>query len=118
MRRKIENDSPKEIIKEMLNEMVRINIDENNGEFPYNKYEISVHSNDHEPAHFHIITSEFDIKFYISTGEVFEKSAEKVEIGKKLEPKVKRWLKQKSASEPEISNKKVCMLAWRMTHPD
>lgn len=38
-----------------INEISRINAKEFYGYFPYNKFDIKIWSNDHNPPHFHII---------------------------------------------------------------
>lgn len=52
------------IHREQLVEMSRINTNESNI-FPYNKYEVKIWSNDHEPQHFHVICDGWNLSFGI-----------------------------------------------------
>ena len=50
------------IHREPLVEMSRINTNESNI-FPYNKFEVKIWSNDHEPPHFHVICDGWNLSF-------------------------------------------------------
>ena len=59
------------IHREPLVEMSRINTNESNI-FPYNKYEVKIWSNDHEPPHFHVICDGWNLSFGIEDGELMK----------------------------------------------
>lgn len=55
-------------------EMAKINTKDNLlSYFPWNKYEIYVHSNDHNPPHFHIVSRSdtWDIRIEIESGNLY-----------------------------------------------
>lgn len=53
-------------------EMTRLNKREmGNVPFPYNKFNIRIWSNDHNPPHFHVIAEGWDVSFLIENGEEY-----------------------------------------------
>ena len=60
-----------------LNEMARINTSEPQGAiFPYSEYDVHIWSNNHDPAHFHVITVDWDVSFLISNGSLYKVNKE------------------------------------------
>lgn len=100
--------------KNSLNEMARINVKEFNGYFPYNKFDIRIWSNDHNPPHFHIIGNGWDIVVDIKSGDIIKTK----KIGKDskfysyVKDVVKDWLNDKCAVIPKLTNKENAMNTW------
>lgn len=97
-----------------LNEMARVNKKEFTGYFPYNKFDIRIWSNDHNPPHFHVIADGWDIVVEIETGEILKIKT----VGKSskiytyIKSVVKDWLKEKSAYNKKLTNKEAAQMYW------
>lgn len=103
-----------------IDEMARINVNEPSGSiFPYQKYDVHIWSNDHEPAHFHIITTDWDVEFYISDGSLYKikKEGKDKKILKYITEKAPEWLKQPCSILPSITNHQNAKLQWIQLHP-
>ena len=103
-----------------LNEMARINISEPQGAiFPYSEYDVHIWSNDHEPAHFHIITVDWDVSFLISNGSLYKvnKEGKKKKTLKYMCDNVTQWLNSPCAVLPVITNRQNAQLQWIQLHP-
>ena len=104
--------------KSSLNEMARINVDEVNGYFPYNKFNVVIFSNDHNPPHFHIIAEDWDIRVEIESGEILSVK----HIGKHsniysfVQKNVKEWLKVKNNIYNQLTNQEVAYNEWKMNN--
>ncbi len=103
-----------------IDEMARINVKEPKGSiFPYDDYDVHIWSNDHEPAHLHIITSDWDVEFYISTGELYKikKYGKKQKVLTYMCENLPKWLSQPCAALPSITNQQNANLQWLQLHP-
>lgn len=106
--------------KDSLNEMAKINVKEFKGYFPYNKFDIRIWSNDHNPPHFHVIGEGWDIVVEIETGDIIKTK----KIGKNskfysyVKDVVKDWLKSKCAVSPKLTNKENALSIWVQNNPD
>lgn len=103
-----------------LNEMARINVNEPQGSlFPYEKFDVHIWSNDHEPAHFHILTSDWNVSFYISDGKLckINKQGKDSKIFSYLVKNVPAWLSSPCAILPSITNQQNANLQWIQLHP-
>lgn len=107
-------------VHEMITEKARINTKEAQGSiFPYQDYDVRIWSNDHEPAHFHIVTEDWDVSFLIADGSLYKVNAE----GKKKKTlsymcnKVVKWLNSPCAVLPVITNQQNAQLQWIQLHP-
>lgn len=107
--KKSEKDKKKSISlnKVDLVEMVRLNVNEiGNVPFPSNKFNIKMWSNNHEPPHFHVIANEWDISFFIESGEIYKVN----KIGKDFKTysyilkNVKAWLVMRCKILPRVNN--------------
>ena len=105
------------IHREPLVEMSRINTNESNI-FPYNKFEVKIWSNDHEPPHFHVICDGWNLSFGIEDGELMKVDQEGVNksIYKHIVKNVKLWLQSKCAILPMITNQQNAMAMWIQIH--
>ena len=103
--------------KSLIVEMARINMKENNI-FPYNKYEIKIWSNDHTPPHFHIKSDGWNISYEIETGKEIEviEEGEKKSVYKYITKNVNKWLDNKCALIPQISNRENATAQWIQLH--
>lgn len=102
--------------EQKIEEVARMNLDEVTGEFPENSYYVKINSLDHEPPHIHVITDKYNVRFRIDNGETIEKKPAMLKYAEPLVPKVKRWLDDKSASDPRSTNREACNLEWRRLH--
>ena len=102
----------------LLVEMARINMMEQKGYFPYNKWEIKIWSNDHNPPHFHIIKDGWNVSFVIETGEIYEIVSEgnKKGIYNYMVKNVQQWLHSPCAILPLITNQQNAMAQWLQIH--
>lgn len=103
--------------KSLIVEMARINMKENNI-FPYNKYEIKIWSNDHTPPHFRIKSDGWNISYEIETGKEIEviEEGEKKSVYKYITKNVNKWLDNKCALIPQISNRENATAQWIQLH--
>jgi serine/threonine protein phosphatase PrpC len=103
--------------REPLVEMSRINTNESNI-FPYNKFEVKIWSNDHEPPHFHVICDGWNLSFGIEDGELMKVDQEGVNQGiyKHIVKNAKKWLQSKCAILPMITNQQNAMAMWIQIH--
>lgn len=103
--------------KEMIVEMARINMKESNI-FPFNKFEVKIWSNDHTPPHFHIKSDGWNISYVIETGEQLEilEKGEKKSVYKYISNNVNKWLNNKCALIPQITNRENAMAQWIQLH--
>lgn len=104
--------------REMLVEMARINKNETgNSIFPFDKWEVKIWSNDHNPPHFHIICDAWNVSFTINDGEVIEsKGNGNKQIFDYMVNNVNKWLLSKCASQPKLTNQENAMLVWEQLH--
>lgn len=100
-------------------EMARLNTkDEGAVPFPSNKFDFRIWSNDHSPAHFHIIAEGWDISVLIEDGTVYRIN----KIGKNssmytyIEKNVPVWLEMKNSANRKITNKEFAELTWSSNH--
>ena len=103
-----------------LNEMARINTSEPQGAiFPYSEYDVHIWSNDHDPAHFHVITVDWDVSFLISNASLYKvnKEGKKKKTLKYMCNNVTRWLNSPCAALPVITNQQNAQLQWIQLHP-
>ncbi|MBR3734180.1 MAG: hypothetical protein IKN22_06645 [Bacteroidaceae bacterium] len=103
-----------------IDEMARINVNEpQNAIFPYKNFDVHIWSNDHEPAHFHIITIDWDVEFYIATGGLYKvkKRGKDKKVLKYMTDKVPEWLSNPCAALPTITNQQNANLQWVQLHP-
>ena len=100
--------------KESLNEMARINTKEFYGYFPYNKFELKIWSNDHNPPHFHVISEGWDIVVSIKTGDILrvKTQGKSSKTYKYVEDSVKDWLNKPCEVTPKITNRENAMSIW------
>lgn len=121
------------IIREVIDEFVRENCypvneyyerinasREKHSLLPYNKYEVSIFSNDHNPPHLHIKTTDgWNIKFRILDGqvEVVENCGKKRSVYKKLLQIVPSWLNCPSALDSTQTNKGYAIDMWNKANP-
>ena len=103
-----------------LVEMARLNKGETGKDaiFPYNKFDVKIWSNDHNPPHFHVISDGWDIAFTIETGKILEikKKGKKQEVYRYICTHVDEWLNQPTAIKPKDSNRESALYAWEIIH--
>lgn len=109
-----------ETYKESLNEMARINTKEFNGFFPFNKFDVRIWSNDHNPPHFHVIGEDWDIIVSIENGEILKikKIGKDSKFYTYVESFAKDWLESPCAINPKLTNYESAMLQWETNNPN
>lgn len=103
-----------------LNEMAKINVKEFAGYFPYNKFDIRIWSNDHNPPHFHVIGNGWDIIIDIETGNIIKikKTGKSSKFYSYVKDVVKDWLNDKCVSIPKLTNRENALNSWIQNNPD
>lgn len=103
----------------MVVEMARINKRENsNCIFPYNRFNVHIWSNDHEPPHFHVESDGWNVSILIENGEMLDVKTEgkNRQIFNYIIKNSKDWLSQPCAILPSITNQENAMLQWEQLH--
>lgn len=105
---------------ELLVEMARLNVDEVDGSMPFDRYDVRMWSNDHEPAHIHVSAPnrknpEFEAEFDIDSGSLLDvKFCKKSNMSfTNIEKIVREWLDEKNAIDQSKTNRQVCEIEWR-----
>lgn len=125
----------KDIINEILNkkkdyiilnceptiEMARINTKEFYGLFPYNKFDMRIWSNDHNPPHFHIKADGWEVVVDIENGNILKT----ISYNKKdstmfsyIKDNIKNWLDCPNVRNKNITNRENAMAIWDMNHEE
>lgn len=102
-------------------EMARINKKEGGrGIFPYNSFVVKIWSNDHEPAHFHVMKDGWNLLFEIATGNLMrvEDRGRNVQDYNYITENVKEWLQSQCAITPSLTNQENAMAVWEQLHDD
>ncbi len=102
----------------MIVEMARINKKESTGLFPYNKYEVKIWSNDHNPPHFHIIVDGWNVLFDIENGNVIdiERKGKSEQVYDYIVKNAPKWLDNFCALKPKLTNRENAELVWEQLH--
>lgn len=101
----------------LIEEVAKININENDI-FPSDKFEIMICSNDHNPPHSHIKSAGWNISFEIDTGKEIEviEHGEQINVYKYISDNVNKWLDNRCALIPKITNRENAMAQWIQLH--
>ena len=103
-----------------LVEMARLNKGEigKDSIFPYNKFDVKIWSNDHNPPHFHVISDGWDIAFTIDTGKLLEikKKGKKQEVYRYICTHIDKWLECKNHISPKDTNRHIAYVSWEIIH--
>lgn len=99
--------------KESLNEMARIN-KKDFRYFPYNKFDIRIWSNDHNPPHFHVICDGWDIVVGIEDGSILRVKTvgKSSQVYSYVEKNINGWLDSKSSMMKTSTNREFAMATW------
>ena len=104
-----------------LNEMARINKKET-GKciFPFNKWEVKIWSNDHNPPHFHIMCNGWNVSYCIEDGSLLEVLSKGKESGDYdyMQANVEKWLSTKCFAQPKLTNRENAILQWEQLYED
>jgi len=103
--------------KSLFEEVARINIKENEF-FSFNEYEIKIQSHDHNPPHLHIKSDGWNIAYEIETGKEIEiiERGEQRNVYEYITKNVVKWLDNKCALIPQITNRENAMAQWIQLH--
>lgn len=110
-----------------VSEIAQVNTYDNSlSYFPWNKYKLCIYSEDHLPAHFHIISRQenFDIRIDCFTGDLV--SLHKYGNRKRgsnftdIVKDVKKWLDEPTADNnlPGLSNRDMVRVHWNANNPE
>lgn len=105
------------LLNRMLLNMDRLN-KVNSGSLPITAYNVTLHSNDHNPPHIHIKekSTGMELKVNIITGEIFHVENEDVEGLKKLKKRVPLWLNETFCNSQK-TNQEVAIDLWNKKIP-
>lgn len=109
--------APQNNNSEPILEMARINKKENNI-FPFTAWEIKIWSNDHTPAHFHIIRDGWNVSFNIETGKIMqiEGKGQNRRVYDYMVNNVEKWLNSPCAIQEKLTNRENATLQWMQLH--
>lgn len=104
-----------------IEEMAKLNLHDNGAvPFPYNKFDIRIWSNDHNPPHFHIIDPENDweLTFLIENGNLLsiKKIGNNTAMYNYIVKNAPKWLKMKCNDNKQITNQENAINIWRQNH--
>ncbi len=99
--------------KGSLNEMARIN-KKDFKYFPYNKFDIRIWSNDHNPPHFHVMCDGWDIVVGIEDGSILRVKTvgKSSQVYSYVEKNINGWLDSKSSMMKTSTNREFAMATW------
>lgn len=111
-----------------LNEMATINSPKDSS-LPFNKYTVSVYSDDHTPAHFHYqcLDRKIELKIDILTLNIIHstprigvpKNALLSWTGLTSEKKyLRNWIKSKYSKNPNMTNYDAIIFTWNVFHSE
>lgn len=86
--------------------------------FPINKVRVIIHTNDHEPPHFHVEYDGWDVCFYIENGEEY-RTKRRGKNSKSYDYIVKNskiWLCEQCGENNKITNKEYLLTQWDVFH--
>lgn len=103
-----------------LNEMAKINVKEFYGLFPYNKFDIRIWSNDHNPPHFHVIADGWDIVINIKSGEILrvKQPGKNSKVYTYVKNNIQEWLNSECVVNSKLTNRENAQLIWLQINPD
>ena len=106
-----------------LDEMAKLNLHDTGAvPFPYNKFDIRIWSNDHNPPHFHVIDKEsgWELTINIETGQLLSTKCvgNSSNIYRYILKNIPIWLKMKSLENKRITNQENAMIIWSQNHKD
>lgn len=86
--------------------------------FPSNKVSVMIHTNDHNPPHFHVEYDDWDISFLIADGEEFRinRTGKQQKSYRYIKKSVKKWLNSKCATNQKYTNKENMIMSWKLYH--
>ena len=104
---------------ERIFDMARINKSETNGLFPYNSWEIKMWSNDHKPAHVHIMKDGWNVTFLIEDGSLdkIEREGSKKADFDYMCKNINKWFDNLSAdAKGRMTNREYALTLWDAIH--
>lgn len=118
---KVVKEATQKVLQEekLITEIARINMKETGScFFPFDSWELKIWSNDHEPAHFHIIKDGWDVSFDIENGSLIEIKAQgqKQSILDYMSQNVCSWLDSKCFIQPKLTNRENARITWEQLH--
>lgn len=100
-------------------EMARINTKEFYGLFPYNKFDMRIWSNDHNPPHFHIKAEGWEVIVDIISGNIIKTisyNKKDSSIFTYIKDNIKEWLDSPNIRNKTITNRENAMNIWEDNH--
>lgn len=107
-----------QIHAELLVEYQQINVDDsNNAIFPYNKFVVSIYSDDHWPPHFHVEGNGWNISLTIWKGEVLQAKGDGTQADYNyIAQNALKWLNTRSSVNKRKSNRQIAIITWNRMH--
>ena len=100
-------------------DIARLNKRDGEGDiFPYDKWQLTMRSDDAEPPHFHIIREDWDVIFSIESGKLIKgltAGADQSHLNYMIH-NASRWLNSPSRFYPHISKRQAATLMWDQLH--
>lgn len=100
-------------------EMACINTKEFYGYFPYNKFDMRIWSNDHNPPHFNIKADGWEVIVSIETGDILKTisyNEKSTTILTYIQDNINKWLDTPNIKNNNISNREYAMMIWEINH--
>lgn len=106
-----------------IEEMAKLNLHDTGAvPFPYNKFDIRIWSNGHNPPHFHVIDKEtgWEITINIETGQLIstKRVGNSSNIYRYILKNIPIWLKMKSLENKSMTNQENAMTIWNKNHKE
>lgn len=97
-----------------LNEMAKLNTKEFFSLFPYNKFDIVVYSNDHEPPHFHVVVNGWNIVVGIADGKILDirRYGKNSSMYTFVKNNIEEWLESPSLIDKAKTNREIAFQEW------
>jgi hypothetical protein len=97
-----------------------VNGDDTSGPLPFPEFKVEIFSNEGEykPPHIHVTKGDTKIKVFILTGELYNVISEGSFSISKLVKLTNKWLPLPSTSNPNKTNREMCMEMWRHRNPN
>lgn len=108
----------RDINTDLLVEYQQINVDEsNNAIFPYNKFVVSIYSDDHWPPHFHVEGNGWNVSMTIWKGEVLQAKGHGTQADYNyIAQNAVKWLNTRSSINKRKSNRQIAIITWNKMH--
>lgn len=106
--------------KDLIIEMAKINRKDTGAvPFPFNKFDIVVYPDDHNPPHFHVICEDWNLRFLIENGEQYREDTSmgsSSKIYSYIMKNIKDWLHMQCRLDKTKTNQEYMKELWDYYH--